>query len=157
MPRRHLNQGWLVPRTYVHHKGATRREGRTFGRVQGAEDFSGQSEILMFFVGMGRERRREQRLRVGMDRVGAQFRCVAKLDNLPQVHDSYLVADVSYGSKIVADEPIADHGRSCNSSNSEGFALLQLGHSLLPLKIASGFHWPIIPPSGLIRIIPQLA
>ena len=56
---------------------------------------------------MGRQRRREEGLRVRVHRPRAEAVAVRRLDDLAEVHDRDPVADVGHGRQVVADEEIA--------------------------------------------------
>jgi len=61
---------------------------------------------------MGRQRRREERFRIGMHRPRAQGVALCRLDDLAQVHHCDPVADVRDRGQVVADEEIAHAERA---------------------------------------------
>lgn len=76
--------------------------------IERAWDFAGNRQLFMLFIGLGRERCGEQRLRIGMKWLRAQFQAVGKLDDLSEIHDRNAVTNVRHSRQIMADKQIAD-------------------------------------------------
>ena len=62
-------------------------EAATRGRGEGANHLTGDSQLLARLVGVGRLRGREQRLRIGVERLVAQLHGLGHLDYLSKVRD----------------------------------------------------------------------
>ena len=57
---------------------------------------------------VGDRHRRQQRLRVGVQRVGEEFGLVGDLDDAPEIHHRDAVADVLDDREVVRDEQIGE-------------------------------------------------
>src|SRR5438309_7684867 len=73
----------------------SRAEVAACRRVEGAGNVTGQLDPVPSMVGVGHRDGREQRRRIGMQRVLVQLGRGSQLNDLPQVHDGNSVADVS--------------------------------------------------------------
>jgi hypothetical protein len=82
-------------------------EAATRGRGEGANQLTGDTQLLARLVGVGRQRGREQRLRKGVERLVAQLHCLGHLDYLSKEHDRDAVADMRDGGEVVADNQVA--------------------------------------------------
>src|SRR5262252_821927 len=83
-------------------KTAARRRG------EGARDLAGYNQTLVLFVRVCRQGGCKQGLRIGVERLSAEFERVREFDDLPQIHDRDAVADMRDRGEVVTDEQIAD-------------------------------------------------
>ena len=83
-------------------------QAATRGRGEGANHLTGDFHLVARLVGVGRQRGREQRLRIEVERLIAQLHCLGHLDYLSKVHDRDAVADMRHGGEVVADKQVAD-------------------------------------------------
>src|SRR5947207_12383347 len=99
---------WRIDGTARHRFRAARMETAAGGRRQGARNLARYRQPLALVVGVGRQRRGEQRLGIGVKRPVAEFERPGHVDDLVQIHDRDAVADTRDGGWIVADEDVAD-------------------------------------------------
>src|SRR5215472_11338579 len=91
-----------------HRFGTARVEAAARRGREGARHFAGDRQLLARLVGMRRQSRGKERLRVWVERFFAKFEGFGQFDDLPEIHDRDAVADMRHGRKIVPDEDIAD-------------------------------------------------
>lgn len=72
--------------------------------LRGAGDVAFQENMLLLHVRVRDGDVGEQRLGVGMGRLGIDLLCRGELDDLPEVHDGYAVREVAYHVQVVGDE-----------------------------------------------------
>ena len=77
-------------------------------RVERARHLAGQDDLLALLLGMRRQRRREEGLGVGVLRRLGDRRRVARLHDLPEVHDGDRVAHVGDRGQVVRDEEVGE-------------------------------------------------
>jgi len=80
----------------------------TSRRVEGARHLAGEHNLFPRLVGMGWQRGSEQRLGIGVKRIGAKIEAVGHLDELAEIHDGRLAAEMRDSGKIVRDKQVAD-------------------------------------------------
>ena len=90
----------------VHAVRAAQVEGAARGLGDGAGHFAAQHRAARGLVDVRQRHRREQRLRVGVQRVSGQVARVRQFDDLAKVHHGDAVAHVFDHGKIVGDEDI---------------------------------------------------
>ena len=106
MTRRILPQRGRNRRTPLHHKRAARMKGAPRRRIQRRRHLPRQHNLLPLPPGMRRQRRRNQRLRIGMLRVGEQLHRRRLLHNLPQIHNSHHMAHIPHRRQIVGNQQV---------------------------------------------------
>ena len=79
----------------------------TSRRIEGGRHLAGERDLLARLVRVRGERRREERLGVGVEGVGAQLQAVGDLDELAEIHHGRAMAQMRHGGQIVRDEEIA--------------------------------------------------
>src|SRR5438034_11524162 len=84
--RRDFRELRLLLRPARHHERAPGMETAARWRVERARDLAAEHDLLARLVRMGRQRRREQRLRVGMQWRAAELEAVRHFDELSEVH-----------------------------------------------------------------------
>jgi hypothetical protein len=77
-------------------------------RIDRAGHVANENDALALALGLGIGDRdcRQQRLRIGMQRVIVKLVLVRQLDNFAQVHHRHAVADMAHHRKIVRDEQV---------------------------------------------------
>src|SRR5262249_20154182 len=120
----HFFEDWRFIRASRHGVSASGVETTARRWIERARHFSGDGQLFMPLVGMRRQGRGKQGLRIGVERLGAKFEAVGKLDDLPEIHDRDPMADMGHRSQVMADEEIADPQRLLQ--------VLQLIHNLRP-------------------------
>src|SRR6266446_8434061 len=111
-----------LARALRHSMRAPRVKAAARWRIERARDLAADRQLLMSIVGVRRQRRGKKGLRVGVERLGAQFEAVGEFDDLPEIHDGDPVADMGHRRQIMADKEIADPERLLQ--------MLQLVHDL---------------------------
>src|SRR5882724_3330761 len=90
--------------------------------IERARDLAADRQLFISFIGMRRQGCGKQRLRVGVERFGAELQAVGELDDLPEIHNGNPMADMGHRRQVMADEEIADPQRLLQ--------MLQLVHDL---------------------------
>src|ERR1700674_1417465 len=101
-----IGELWLLLRAARHRVGTARVKAAAGGRPQRARHLAGEDDLVAPLVGMGWERRREQRLGVGMLRRAGEGASVALLDDLAQIHDRDRVAYMGDCGEIMGNEEV---------------------------------------------------
>src|SRR5437868_3658125 len=76
-----------LARALRHSMRTPRMKAAAGGWIERARDLAADRQLFVSFIGMRRQSRGKQRLRVRVERLGAEFEAVGELDDLPEIHD----------------------------------------------------------------------
>src|SRR5436309_360693 len=99
-------EGGFLGRAPCHRVRAARVEAAAARRRERARHLARHDDLVPLLVGVGRQRRREERLGIGVPGCGGDGLGGADLDDLPEVHHRDRVAHVRDGREVVRDEEV---------------------------------------------------
>jgi hypothetical protein len=89
-------------------EGTARVEAAARRRREGARHVARQQHAHLAHAGIGPRDRRQQRLRIGMQRPRVEVALGGDLDQLAEIHHRHAVADVLHHGEVVGDEQIGE-------------------------------------------------
>src|SRR6266446_2901567 len=102
-----LSQHRLLFRASGHCVWAAWVEAAAGRRVEGTRHLAAEDDLPPRLVGVRGQRRREQRLGVGVEWGGAELEAVGHLDELAEIHDRRLVAQMRDRGEVMGNKQIA--------------------------------------------------
>src|SRR5438552_8731517 len=96
------------PRALRHRERTTRMEVASRGRIDRRRYLAAENQVLARRVRVGGQRRREERLREGMERGPVQRFGAGVLHDPPEIHDRGAMRVVPNRGKVVSDQKIAE-------------------------------------------------